>query len=222
MDYKEKIKDLFSKGEGRVIDLFYELYCYVVTLDSSVQAEAIQYICENAKTFEPDESNNIIVRRHYKEEMIEKYWDNINKFKDNIKQLAYDLSKNNASPIEFYTLLWENLISNKICKNKHEKALALFMVVDSKFIPYRSVGIGLFMENEQFNKLSKKIADKIMKDVDFILQINYDQKTQRASLLVEKLCACQTLEEKSVFLSMLLDKIESNFKEKLENYINEN
>lgn len=221
MNYKERIKELFSKGDGRVIDLFYEVYCYVCSLESSEQMAAIQYICDNAKNFENDEKDNIIIPKHYKDGMLERYWKNANRFRSAIKELAYDLSKNNVDSKEFYSLLWNNIISNKICKNKHEKALALFLVVDSKYIPYRAVGIGLSMENEQFNELSKKIAEKMMKDVDLILQIDYEQKTQRASLLVEKLCSCETFEEKSVFLSMLIDKLESDFKEKLEDYINE-
>lgn len=221
MNYKEVIKDLFSKGDGRIIDLFYEVYNFVLTLDASEQAEAIQYICENAKTFENDEENNIIIRRYYREGMIERYWDNINKFKNIIKELAYDMSKNDADPTEFYLQLWKNITSNKVCKSKHEKALALFFVVDSKFIPYRAVGTGLSMENEQFKEISENIADRLMKDVDYILQIDYEQKTQRASLLAEIICSFESLEEKSVFISMLFDKIENNIKEKLEDYIKE-
>lgn len=222
MNYKERIKDLFSKGEGRVIDLFYEVYNYVLSLDVSEQSEAIKYICENAKTFGTDEDNSIIIRRYFKEGTIEKNWDNANKFKTIIKEMAYDMSKDNADAKEFYSKLWESIISNKICKNKHEKALALFFIVDSKFIPYRAVGTGISMENEQYKNISQNIADKFMKDVDYILQIDYEQKTQKASLLTEKMCSLETLEEKSVFISMLLDKLESNFKEKLEDYINEN
>lgn len=221
MNYKERIKELFSKGDGRVIDLFYEVYCYVSSLESLEQVAAIQYICDNVKNFENDEEDNIIIPKHFKDGMLERYWKNANRFRSTIKELAYKLSKNNTDAKDFYSLLWDNIVSNKICKNKHEKALALFLVVDSKYIPYRAVGIGLSMENEQFNELSKKIAEKMMKDVDLILQIDYEQKTQRASLLVEKLCSCETLEEKSVFLSMLIDKLESDFKEKLEDYINE-
>lgn len=221
MDYKEYIKNLFSKGDGRIIDLFYEIYCYVLSLDESEQVKAIQYICENVKNFENDKTDKIIIRQHYEEKIIEKCWKNATKFKGIIKELAFDSSKNNVKVTDFYLLLWKNLISNKICKNKYEKALALFMTVSTDFIPYRAVGSGLSMENEQFQQLSNNLSEEIMKDVDMILQINYEQKTQRASLLVEKLCSCNTLEEKSVFISMLIDKLESNFKEKLQEYIDD-
>lgn len=222
MSYKERIKELFSRGEGRVIDLFYEVYNYVLSLDVSEQLGAIQYICDNAKTFGNDEENNIVIRKHFKDGMIEKYWNNANRFKHITKELAYDMSKNNVEAIDFYLKLWENIVSNKICKNKYEKSLALLMIVDSKFIPYRTVGMGLSMNDEEFQEISSDIANKTLKDIDYILQIDYEQKTQRTSLLVEKMSSFETLEEKSVFLAMLLDIIESNFKEKLEDYINEN
>lgn len=220
MTYKEKIKDLFSKGDGRVIDLFYEVFCYILSLENSEQIDVVQYVCEKAKTFGTDDENNIKIRKYYTEEKFIKCLNNAEKFKLKAKELVYDSSKNNVSMIDFYEQFWDMLTSNRICKNRYEKALALFFVVDSDLVPYHAVGVGLSMDDSLFATILTERIEPLMNDVDMILRIDYDEKTQRASLLVDKLLSLETIEQKSVFMAILIDKLDDIFKEKLDKYIN--
>lgn len=219
MDYKEKITELFSKGEGRLVDLFYELFCYILTLDFKQQVDSLQFVCENAKKIKNSDDNTIIIKEYYKEGMIEKYWENAIRLKDQSQQLAFDCSKNNIKLVDFYEKLWNLILTNKYCRSKREKAFGLCLIIDSNFIPYRAVGIGISMDDEQFNNIINEIKEFAIADMDMILQINYEQKTQQASLLAEKLQQLETLEQRSIFLSLLIEKIESKLKEKIQDYI---
>lgn len=219
MNFKEKIEFLFCNGNGRIIDLFYELFILLSSLTLDEQYEAFQYICENAKSLTPNEETNIIIKKHYTDKKIEESLPKVkSKFAREAKKMIIESSKANIPSDIFYKKIWDLIISNKICKSKHEKALATFIFVDDDFIPYIPVGTGISMEDEQFSSIVESFDTNLLQQTEMILNMKYDQKTQQASLLVEKL---QTLnyEEQTVYLSCILRMVEDRIKEALKEKI---
>lgn len=215
MKFKEKIDKIFTQSDGLVIDVFYELYVFINSLESEQQYKAFGYMCENAKRGEIDEDNLVVVKKHFTEEKIDKYLAKVkDRFVEEIEKMIVDSSKNNIPSDVFYGKVWNLIQSNKICKTRYEKALATFTFVDNVLIPYIPVGTGLSMEDDKFNSIIDSFDASIIKETKMIMQMKYDQKTQKSSLIVEKL---QNLnfEEQSVYLSIVLDMLEEKIKDEL-------
>ena len=152
MDYQTKIKSFLSTCSGRVMNVYYELYTIVDSLEDSNQAAAIQYICENYYEFENDSSYEI-KKDYYSDKQLEQISRKFTKIDLNglIESLANESSQKGVSPDEFYSILW-NTIKKKF-KTKRELALALSVITKNELIPYRAVGIGLSMTDEEYKEL---------------------------------------------------------------------
>lgn len=216
MEFKRVIDPIMRRSDGRVVDVFFELFTLLSSLEKDIQVSAFQYICENIKDVDYTEDNRIAIKKYYTAEQIKKYIPRIKeRFTNEMTAILYDASKNKLSSEEFYKKIWLLINSNKICKNKREKALATFFFVDSDLIPYRAVGQGISMTDDEYSSIIDSLDTDLVKDMGLIMQIEYKQKTNRASLLVEKLDSLNTLEEKAVFLSMILQKAEDNIKQEI-------
>lgn len=219
MDYQKKLDAIISKSEGKVIDVFYEMFSLIVSLEEEIQVEAFQYLCENVKSIKIDESETIAVKEHFTEEKLLKYIPNIKeRFFKAVKELTFNSSKNNVSANDLYKQVWNMIISNKYCKTKHEKALATFIFVDSDFIPYKAVGTGISLEEDTYFSILDSLDD-IIKESEMITQVDYEQKTQQSSLLVERINSLDSFEKQSVFMATILDMVEENIKSELKRTI---
>ena len=221
MDFKKRIDQILTQSNGLVIDVFYELYSFINSLDLEQQVEAFSYMCENAKCSPVDEKNLVDVKSHFTEEKLDKYLTKVkNRFVKEIERMIVDSSKDGVTPNDFYGEIWRLIQSSKICKSKYEKALATFTFVDNVLIPYVPVGTGLSMDDDEFNSIIKSFDSSIIKETKIIMQMKYEQKTQKSSLIVKKLQKLN-FEEQSVYLSIVFDmleeKIKHEIKEKIDN-----
>lgn len=219
MDFKEKISQIFTRSDGLVIDVFYELYIYISSLSPEQQYKAFRYMCENAKCYKIDEANLIAIKKHFTEEKLEKYLPKLNdSFVEKIENIIIDSSKSNVPSDVLYNEVWDIIQSSKTCKTKHEKALATFMFAYNDLVPYTPVGTGISMENDQYQTIIDSFDPSLLKQTKIIMQMKYDQKTQKASLLVEKLQKLD-FQAQSVYLSIVLDMLEQKIKDELKTKI---
>ena len=84
-----------------------------------------------------------------------------------------------------------------------DKIYAWLFVWRSSFIPYFQLANGIKMSNEDYQSISERLFLKIS-EINFILNSDFDQKTEQCSLLLTVLDSCKDLEERSVLLSQLL------------------
>ena len=219
MEFQEKISQIFTKSDGLVIDVFYELYIYINSLDVEQQYAAFRYICENAKCYKADEQNLVAVKKHFTQEKLEKYLPKLNDcFVEKIQNTIIECSKSNVPEDVLYYEVWNIIQAKKICKTKHEKALALFLFANNEFIPYTPVGTGISMEDDKYQTIINSFDPSLLKQTKIIMQMRYEQKTQRSSLLVEKLQKLN-FEAQSVYLSIILDMLEQKIKDELKSKI---
>ena len=132
---------------------------------------------------------------------------------------ATDSSKNNVQPIEFYRKIWNKLCS--YCRNDKETAYVLFVLVDHDLIPYRNVGIGISMSDEDYAAGAKKIRTTIFKDTMYIFSLRYEEKTQQASLLLDQLLSLEDKNLQTIYMSMIIQLVERNIKDRLKDCIDE-
>ncbi len=214
MNYKEILDEFLSTCSGKVQNVFFKIYLIIESLDESEQLPAFIYICNNVFSIDSDYSKRVD-KDYYTEEQASLAHRKISKkFIPLLDALIEESAKNTVDSTEFYSRVW-SLIQSSIFKTKRERALAIFRVANHDLIPYRNVGMGLSMENEQFNNIMESLEDTVISDTEYILKLNYDQKTQRASLLVDKLLALKTNDEKVVYMSMIISALENNIKEKI-------
>lgn len=218
MNYKKILADFLSTCDGSILDVFYSIYSIIESLEKEEQPSAVMYLCENIHSLESDYSKRI-EKRYYTDEQAQKAHKKINKkFKKVLNDLIEESSKKFVEPIVFYRVVW-NMIQSSIFTTKRERAFALFRVVDHDLIPYRGVGIGLTMDQNKYEAIVDTLEKTVLDDTEYIIKLNYDQKTQRASLLVDKLLSLNNKEEQSVYMAIIMNEIESNIKEDIKTVI---
>lgn len=219
MNYKQLLKTYLSTCSGKVINVFYEIYQIIKSIEKDLQPDAIMYFISILNT-ESDKSRTV-TKEYYTDAQLDKIREKFQK--ENIQQSIYDeannSSKNNIEPIEFYRNIWNKL--NAFCKDDKESAYALFILADHDLIPYRNVGMGISMPDEDYIAGMKKIGTSIFKDTMYIFSLRYEQKTQLASLLVDKLLSLEDKTLQTIYMTMIIQCVEKNMKDHLKNYIEE-
>lgn len=219
MDYLKKIKEYLSVCSGKIMNVYYELYAIVEQLDEKEQPVAIEFICENIESIQSDDSYEII-KNYFTDEQLERV---TRKFFETdllgiISTLAENAAKEKLPPLEFYTQLW-NRLKNKY-KTKRERALVLYELTKNDLIPYRAVGTGLSMSNEEYRQILKDIGKDFISETEYILDLDYEQKTQRASLLVDKLLMLNDRKKQSVYMAKIINAVENNIKKSIKEMLN--
>lgn len=211
MDFEKDIFSFLSTCDGVISSVFYELYMKIGALEEIDQIHAVTYVCENYDKIKCDYSNKI-TKKYYTDEQLDKISEKFirSNLRGKIVKIAEDSSKAMKSKEDFYSDLWLSL--TKEYKSKRERALILYEIVNSVYVPYRPVGVGISMSNDEYKKNLDSIGKECLDDTHYILALNYAQKTQMASLLAEKYNQLQTLEEQSVYLATIIRLVEQNIK----------
>ena len=218
MDYKRQLDAYLSTCAGGVLNVFYEIYQIIKSVEPDSQPEAVMYFVDTLDQSHSDESHEV-TKDYYTEKQLNAAREKFRKKKIRtlITQEVNEASKNNVPPIGFYRNIWGKLTS--YCKNDREAAYVLFTLVDHRLIPYRGVGIGVSMSDEEYEACVQKIGDTVFWDTMYIFQLNYEQKTQYASLLVDKLLALEDRNLQTVYMSLILKMVEKNMRDRLKSSI---
>lgn len=220
MNYEKILYQYLSTCDGIIRNVFFNLYTIVETLEKKEQPAAVKYICENAFKIESDNSYRID-KEYYTKEQAQKAELKISqKFTPTLNSLITDCSQKQVPVIEFYEKAWL-LIQSSVLKTKRERALALFRLVSHELIPYRSVGIGITMENEEYKSIVASLGNDLLNDMEYILRLDYEQRTQRASLLVDRLLSLNSKQSQAVYMAILLDAIEDKVKDEIKSTLQE-
>ena len=220
MKHIEKLKKYLEKCDGKVVDVLYEIYTIFEELDYNEQLQAFQFFCENRKIIKSDGTIKT-QKTYFTDKQIETSTNRSIKIDINnkIKSIIDEALLNNYSPDQFYRNLWEYITTNKAFKTKRDKVIALFFVMENELIPYKNIGIGREMDDDTFDNIINHLADKTFEKIDYIFNMEFNQKTQTCSLLLETLLSLNKKDEQIVLLSVLLDKTAERVKEDLKNYI---
>ena len=71
------------------------------------------------------------------------------------------------------------------------------------------------MSNEEFKKILSLIGEDLVRETEYMLDLNYEQKTQLSSLLVDRIIKLDDRKKQSVYMAMLIQVIEQNIKSSL-------
>lgn len=117
-----------------------------------------------------------------------------------------ELQKQNLPEKDFYTQLWTFISESSVLPNEKARIIALFDCAIDKRLPYFKLDRdrALSMENEEYQKVCKEIGDDTFAKLEFILNGDFDQKTEQASLVVQMMDKMQDYTKRCVFLTRII------------------
>lgn len=188
----------------KVINEFYEYAfdamtaVYQCVKENHLNADGIKYVFEHinfeGKVVDKEDEN-----------AVDLFVEHIEKYEKMIHGIIVRLVKENDSEKEFYQKLWDLIESDGLIDSgESEKIYAWIFVWKDKLIPYYKTEGTVKMSNDQFQDYIEKLDSKINK-IRFLLNIDFVQKTERSSSIMKVIESCNTIEEKSVLLAILLD-----------------
>lgn len=219
MNYQEILIKYLSVCSGTVSDVFFELYGIIDSLEKAEQPFAVRFMCENIFKTDSDSSHKI-KKSYYTMAQYKKAVETANKkFEPILEKIIENCIQDSIDEDSFYERVWKVIQENSMLKTKRERAYALFKLANNPLVPYRNVGTGISMENDKFKETIDKFEDKFISDTRYILKIDYAQKTQRASLIADRILELTTEEERAVYLALVIEEVENKVKEKMKESI---
>ena len=221
MDYIKQITDYLETCDGKITDVLYELYSILESFEYDEQIKAFQFFCENNHKIKSDGSH-FIQKKYYTDNQIEISFDRLYRkdILNVIESLVRNSIKNNVLPTQFYKELWDLVQSSKICKIKRDRVLALFFIMDNDLIPYKNTGFGEQMDESTYNDIVDEIDSELVNEIEYIINLDLEQKTQKSSLLLDRLLSVQNKKQRIVLFSIILDTEKNKLKDDIKTYIN--
>ena len=173
---------------------------YSFILESEEPKMAWRFFLENADYI--DSSDEKEIDAYFTAQQLQKYEKT---HADLIDALINKLVLRHCEKEEFYDELWESIVkSDVLCDGENEKIYAIGRIWSDGRIPYFCLNNGIKMSNEEFSSIIERNKEQLQ-EVTFILNCNYEQKTETCSKLLDVLERCKSNNEKTVVMAKILD-----------------
>lgn len=197
---EEKIHDLCSKADAD-INLCRVAYTVIDNAPKEERAALLEAFVVGYSNTPTDHSVDLphFMDHDEQERIRQKYGRQVDK-----RMVA--LQKMGLSEKEFYDKLWNYLSSTPFLPNFEARVVALYNCVIDKRLPYFAIDrrSALSMEQDEFVSLLASIGEKTFDRMEYILNADFDQKTEQASLIVSMMDSLKSFEERTVFLARLI------------------
>lgn len=195
----EKLKTF----DGEIFDLCYEICEHIYFMPLEEQAFYVKTLCQNYGYISSDKSYEISPKAT--KEDISILRDNYGKYIN--ETIAATLKKgyyNNWGTDEFYNALWKSMCSNEIITTTIERTFALYYIAIDRRVPYFRLDMGVEMDNETFKQLLKD-NDEAIKKIRFIMFSDFNQKTEKASLLIDEILDADAAEDQIIRMVSIIE-----------------
>lgn len=127
-----------------------------------------------------------------------------------VDQKIEELIEDNLEEHEFYEKLATFIVSDSMLQDGTAGAIAIFDCVIDKRFPYHRVDVSkaLTMDHERYLEIIKTIGDDKLEQLDSALNYDFNQKTERASVVLSLIGARENYEERVVMMSRVLAHFE--------------
>ena len=107
---------------------------------------------------------------------------------------------------DFYDKLWRYLSTTPFLPTFEARVIGLYNCVIDKRLPYYAINrsASLSMDQEEFEAHLTSIGEKKLGRMEYILNADFDQKTEQSSLIVAMMDSLRTFEERTVFLARVI------------------
>lgn len=190
-----KLQDLVFHYDGELYNLLYKIVCESQNLPAD-----FQYVCENLIKDKTDKSISISQEISQSE-----YETIVNIYEDSVEGIL-----NSVIKTAIYGIIDEKSFYEVLCKKYRatvetdkELAVALELALKDDRIPFIYLGKPLSMEQEEYKERVDKNRTYIKK-INYALEIDYSQKTEVASAILNVLQEIDNYEDRVVVLSQLV------------------
>lgn len=123
-----------------------------------------------------------------------------------VDQKIDELIDESLEETDFYTRLAEFIVSDDMLQDGMAGAIAIFdCAVDRRF-PYHFVDVSnvLTMEQERYQEIVAGIGEEKLEQIESALTYSFNQKTEKASLVLSLIDAREDYEERVIMMSRVL------------------
>lgn len=204
---KLRIDEILSKSriesELDKINVCASIYHEIIK-EGPLAAEILQYFLEKSYDFRNTAGSQILTKDYSITESEERLLRKQNF--DVINALFGQQLSKNLPQKEFYKKVWEVVIQSPSLDTEKAKIFALYVIRSDARTPYYQLNLdnSVQMSNEAFSNYSQSLKEYIQK-AQFILRTNlFEQRTSRASVLLDLIEELKSREEKAVLMSHLM------------------
>lgn len=121
-----------------------------------------------------------------------------------------ELQEEDFTEGEFYERLWNYIAESPVFQDKKARIIALFNCAIDRRIPYFQINRTkiLSMDDEEYYAIQEAIGNKLFAKLEYVLNANFEQKTERASLIVQMLDSCTNYKERCVLMTRIISYFE--------------
>ena len=179
--FGDQIRDFLSTANGTAFNICYNIYNIILKADEVQRPQLFELAINLYEDIDSNETVDISISPYesQRKELKEEYGNIVNSF------IEFFTNQKSSAEI-FYLNLWKSIQNEIFFPSEASKIFAFYYVIIDKRVPYFELDFGYDMSNQTFKTLRKKYVSKLKK-VRYILNADFDQKTQEASLLLQEL-----------------------------------
>lgn len=200
LEIKTYLSTICRKTKSDKLNICAHIYSKLANLsEPSISVEVLRFFYENADNIESSESEKVVVSiTEDVAELLQKQYGDI------VDALFERLLKSNLQEDQFYQKIWEVIFTNPSFEDDKARIFALYYIWIDVRIPYFHLDEGLTMSEHEFQTLSESMNKSILK-ARFILRTPmFEQRTTRASAILELLNEYNDERERVVLMAHIL------------------
>lgn len=190
--FVDQLTNFLASADGSTFNICAGLYDIILRADEIQRPVLFEKAINLYEDIDSTETLKVPISPYdgQKKVLKEKYGDIVNSF------IEFFVSQKDSTEI-FYANMWQAIQSDTFFPTDASKVFAFYYVVIDSRVPYFELDQGYGMSNESYRKLRKKHA-ALLKKVRYILNTEFEQKTEHASLLLQELGVAMPSEEDNV------------------------
>ena len=199
----DDIMEIIKTYSGEDIDLCYYVFQSMKTKDDPA-IELMEFF-ENVGLQESTGSVELMKRIDDEEltKMDSLYSEYINMF---LKTLVGKAHLESWEKSKFYKYLWNNLNMDLIFEDDKVRSFALLRWAQSDLLPYIEIESPISMSNDEFSEILSANRN-VVNRIKHIVALNYSQKTEVASLILNEIMPVESKKEQAVVFAVALDAV---------------
>lgn len=193
---REKLKVIVSHAQTDV-NLCAVAYKIIKSCDSEESAQIFEEFIKSVRRDESDGSMKLpVVISKYEEANL------MSRYGSYVDQKLEQLLKENLEESDFYVRLTDFIFNDEMLQDGKAGSIAIFDCVIDKRLPYHKLDTtsAITMDNDQFVEVMKSIGDEALEAIDSAMSYDFNQKTERAGVVLALIESRERREERAAML----------------------
>lgn len=193
---REKLRVIISHAQTDV-NLCAVAYKMMKECDSEERAEIFEEFIKSVRRDESDGSMKLPVVITKREEA-----NLMSRYGSYVDQELEQFLKDNLEESDFYAKLADFIFNDEMLQDGKVGSIAIFDCVIDKRLPYHKLDTtgAITMDNERFSEVMKSIGNEELETIDSTMSHDFDQKTERAGVVLSLIESRENREERVAML----------------------